>query len=280
MGFGSFRTATLATIVCVCLALLGAGCRSTSVAVKSGQRIEPFNFSISSASDEFHIEGYLAHGAEPGRLPTLLVLNPGAGNARKCIKTACRYTQLGINVACISLPGYGGSSGPGRFSGPQSVAAARHALDLLAARPDVDGSRMGVWGLETGAVTAGLLMDADRRPRVVILQSGTYDMTQFWPEARLLTKLSILHQIWPSHRVLKERSVVDHLPPKLTCKVLILHGRKDKRVPLNQAEQLAAALRDRGAAVETHYYQGGGDKLGSRVDSAVAAFLRQNLLPG
>jgi dipeptidyl aminopeptidase/acylaminoacyl peptidase len=125
-----------------------------------------------------------------------------------------------------------------------------------------------------------LLMDADRRPRVVILQSGTYDMTHFWPEARLLTKLSILHQVWPSHRVLKERSVVDHLPPKLSCRVLILHGRQDMRVPLNQAERLATALRGRGATVETHYYEGAGDRLGSRVDTAVAEFLRQNLLPG
>ena len=80
-------------------------------------------------------------------------------------------------------------------------------------------------------------MDVDARPRVVILQSGTYDMTKYWPEARWFMKLWIWHQVWPSNRVLKERSVIEHLPAKLKCKVLILHGEEDKRTPVGQAEQ-------------------------------------------
>jgi dipeptidyl aminopeptidase/acylaminoacyl peptidase len=175
------------------------------------------------------------------------------------------------------LPGNGKSSGPGRFVGPQAVAATQHALDLLAGRPDVDRARMGVWGLGNGAVAAGLVMDRDERARVVILQSGTYDLPEFWPKARLLTKLSILHQVWPSKRVLKERSVIDHLPRKLNCNVLILHGRNDRHAPVAQAEQLAIALRERGARVQTRFFNHGGDRLGTRVDDTVAQFLRQNL---
>ena len=262
----------------VLLAVALSGCHTSEQKIRKNPRIEPFDYRITSDKDDFHIEGYLGRSSEPGRQPALLVLNP-AGDAVRCIKSNYHLTDLGLHVACISLPGSGKSSGPGRFVGPQAVAAGRRAIDLLAARADVDPSRIGVWGLANGAVAAGLLMDVDPRPHVVILQSGAYDMTQFWPQASWLTKLSILHQVWPSRRVLKERSVMAHLPPRLSCKVLILHGEEDRRTPVKQAERLAVALRERGASVQTQYFPSGNHALGARADSAVAAFLRANLLP-
>ena len=113
----------------------------------------------------------------------MLVLNGEKGNARQCIETSPAWRAMGIRIVCVSLPGYGQSSGPSRFVGPQSVTAARHAIDLLAARPDVDPRRIAVWGMGDGAVAAGLLMDSDQRPRAFILQSGAYDMLKLWPEA-------------------------------------------------------------------------------------------------
>jgi len=257
-----------------------AGCRAANAKlVLADARVEPFNFDVSAGQDQFHIEGLLARNADAsGRRPVLLVLNPRGGNARRCIESAGHLTDLGIHVACISLPGYGASSGPSRFLGPQSVAATRRALDLLVARKDVDASRLGLWGLSTGAVVAGLTMDQDPRLRAVILQSGAYDMTAFWPQAPLLTKLEILHEVWPSKRVLRERSVVDHLPDRLDCNVLILHGENDKRIPLDQAKLLEQALRLRGAQVETVYFPKARDSLGGRVEQPLELFLRDKLI--
>ena len=240
--------------------------------------LSPFNFQISSGADQYQIEGFIARAKQPGRLPAVLVLNGDRGNARGCIENTGHFAEMGIQVACISLPGYGKSSGPSRFVGAQSVAAARRALDLLAARPDVDPARMAVWGLADGAVAAGLLMDSDPRPRAVILQSGAYDMLKLWPEAPLGTKLSILRQVWPSKRVLRERSVIENLPAHLDCSVLILHGVHDRPRPIDQAEQLAEALADRGAHVETHYFPKGAHELGRDVDLPLRNFLRDNLI--
>ncbi|HEY2105594.1 MAG TPA: prolyl oligopeptidase family serine peptidase [Candidatus Binataceae bacterium] len=262
----------------VFLAILLAGCHSSAGAIRKNPRVEPFDYQISVGQDQYHIEGYLARAPQSGREPALLVINP-SGDAIKCIKSSLQLTLLDLHIACISLPCTGKSSGPGRYVGPQAVAAARRAIDLLSQRADVDPDRLGVWGVADGAVAAGLLMDADPRPRVVILQSGAYDMTRFWPEARWFTKLSILHQVWPSRRVLKERSVIDHLPPRLKCKVLILHGEEDKRTPLHQAEQLAAALQERGASVKTRYFPDENHRLGPRAYGEVVEFLRANLVP-
>ena len=269
-------------VVLVGAVLILAAChRSTpkSPALRPKLELQPFNFQVASSSDQYQIEGYVARAAQPGRLPALLVLNGDKGNARQCISNTGHFTSLGLVVACISIPGYGRSSGPSRFVGPPSVAAAHQALDLLTGRPDVDPKRLAVWGVGDGAVAAGLLMDSDSRPRVVILQSGAYDMLKLWPEASLRTKLGILRQVWPSKRALRERSVVEHLPPKLNCHVLILHGNRDPKMPVRQAEQLAQALTDRGAQVETYYFPKGSHELGASVDAPLTDFLRDHLLP-
>ncbi len=238
---------------------------------------EPLNFQISSGEDHYQIEGYFAHSAEPGRMPALLVLNGDGGDAHQCIIHALQFVALQIRLACISLPGYGKSSGPSRYVGPPSIEAARRGLDLLAARPEVDPSHLAIWGIADGAVAAGLLMDSDRRVHAVILQSGAYDLLRFWPGAPIGTKLSILRQVWPSKRVLQERSVIENMPNKLNCNVLILHGERDHKTPVNQAEQLARALRARGAHVETRFFADGSHRLGKKVNQPLRDFLRANL---
>jgi dipeptidyl aminopeptidase/acylaminoacyl peptidase len=268
---------TLSYLIFATLAF-GACRLSRAGVVNQIPRTEQFSFQVAAGKDQFQIEGYLALSSDSGRDPVLLILNPGGGDATRCIKSNWHLTELGIHVACISIPGYGESSGPSRYIGPQAVASARRALDLLVARPDVDSNRLGVWGLSNGAVVAGLVMDSDPRPRAVVLQSGAYDMIRFWPEATLLTKLAILHEVWPSSRVLKERSVIAHLPPKLGCRVLIMHGEQDPNTPVRQARRLEQELRARGAHVQTCYFPDARHMLGKRVDQPLEAFLRDNLV--
>ncbi len=257
------------------LALVLASC---SPRPSAKPNVEPFNFEVALGSSKYQIVGYLALTPELGRWPALLVLNGGKGDARHCIDRSTEFTEMGIQVACICIPGYGGSSGPSRFVGPQSVEVARRALDLLAQRPEVDPARLAVWGLSQGAMAAGLLMDSDTRLRAVILQSGAYDLVSLWPSAPLETKLKILREVWPSRRVLEERSVIAHLPARLDCSVLILHGERDKQVPLGQAQLLARALREHGAKVETRYFPMAAHDLGNRVRPPLRKFLRENLL--
>jgi predicted esterase len=273
---GFLRLAIVAVIVMV--AALG-GCRSTEHSIIARYpNVQPFNFDIALGPNQFHIDGYLTQSSVPGRVPGMLVLNGGESDAARCVGMSQGVAAMGIEVACISIPGYGQSSGPSRFVGPQSVAAAVRALDLLSERPDVDANRIAVWGLGNGAVAAGLLMDYDARPRALILQSGAYDLLTLWPQATWRTKLSILHEVWPSQRVLRERSVIQNLPTRLDCSVLILHGDDDNRAPVAQAVRLANALKARGAHVSTVYFPKASHDLGMRVQPELRAFLRENLI--
>ncbi|HYL60600.1 MAG TPA: prolyl oligopeptidase family serine peptidase [Candidatus Acidoferrales bacterium] len=277
------RPAVLRTIA-VSLAALIFGVAMTACRIPGKSpaarysNVDAFNFDIALGPRQYHIEGFLTRTHEPGRRPGLLVLNGEARTVDQCVQMSQRVSAMGIQVACVNIPGYGGSSGPSRFVGEPSVLASRKALDLLASRADIDSGRLAVWGLGHGAVAAGLLMDYDTRPRALILQSGCYDMLSLWPEAPLRTKLSILREVWPSKRVLRERSVIANMPPKLDVSVLIIHGTRDNRMPLKQAVRLADALRARGAKVSTCYYPKASHDLGKRVEPELRAFLRDNLL--
>jgi len=266
-------------IVAIALATSMLACRMPGKSIESNYKnVDQFNFDVAMGPKNYHIEGYLTRSAYNGRLPGLLVLNGGEGNVERCVKMSQDIAAMGIQVACVNIPGYGKSSGPSRFVGQPSVVASRRALDILAARADVDSTRLAVWGLGHGAVAAGLLMDYDSRPRALILESGLYDPLTLWPDAPLRTKLSILREVWPSKRILKERSVIANLPPRLDCSVLIMHGERDNRVPVGQAVKLADALRVRGAKVSTRYFPQASHDLGKRVEPELRAFLRDNLL--
>jgi dipeptidyl aminopeptidase/acylaminoacyl peptidase len=266
-------------VVAIVFAVSMIACRIPGKSIESKyDNVRPFNFDVAVGPKNYHIEGYLTRSAEQGRLPGLLVLNGGEGNVDRCVQMSQGIAAMGIHVACVNIPGYGNSSGPSRFVGQPSVLASRRALDLLAGRADVDATRLAVWGLGHGAVAAGLLMDYDSRPRALILESGCYDPLSLWPDAPLRTKLSILREVWPSKRILKERSVIAHLPPRLECSVLIMHGQQDNRMPVRQAVKLADALRARGAKVQTYYFPKASHDLGKRVEPELRAFLRDNLL--
>ncbi len=266
-------------IVAIALATSMLACRIPGKSIESKYKnVDQFNFDVAAGPKNYHIEGYLTRSAEQGRRPGLLVLNGGEGNVDRCVQMSQGIAAMGIQVACVNIPGYGKSSGPSRFVGQPSVLASRRALDMLAARTDVDSTRLAVWGLGHGALAAGLLMDYDSRPRALILESGVYDPLTLWPQAGLSTKLSILREVWPSKRILKERSVIANLPPKLDCSVLIMHGERDNRVPVGQAVKLADALRVRGARVSTRYFPHASHDLGKRVEPELRAFLRDNLL--
>jgi dipeptidyl aminopeptidase/acylaminoacyl peptidase len=267
------------SIVAIVLATSMIACRIPGKSIASNYKnVDQFNFDVAQGPKNYHIEGYLTRSAELGRRPGLLVLNGGEGNVDRCVQMSQGIAAMGIQVACVSIPGYGNSSGPSRFVGQPSVLASRKALDMLAGRSDVDSTRLAVWGLGHGAVAAGLLMDYDSRPRALILESGCYDPLSLFSEAPLRTKLSILREVWPSKRILKERSVIAHLPPRLDCSVLIMHGEQDNRMPVRQAVKLADALRAHGAKVETYYFPEASHDLGKRVEPDVRAFLRDNLL--
>src|SRR5437867_3391546 len=109
-------TALLSLVLLFILTVAVTACRHPTPTQPQPQlTIEPLSFQVSSGEDHYQIEGFFAHTAEPGKMPALLVLNGDGGDARQCIGQVAKFAELRLRLACISLPGYGKSSGPSRF---------------------------------------------------------------------------------------------------------------------------------------------------------------------
>ncbi len=163
--------------------------------------------------------------------PTLIYFY---GNAM-CLKYAMedfdRFRRLGLNVLIPDYVGYGMSGGSPSERGCQATADA--AYDYLVSKRGVPPSRIvaGGWSLG-GAVAIDL---ADRKPvaGLVVLSAFTSGvdmgrrMTPFLPVSLLLR-----------HRFDNLRKI-----SRIQCPILIGHGRRDRIVPFEMGQRLAAAAK-------------------------------------
>jgi hypothetical protein len=95
-------------VALILLVAATGGCRHSAKAPpRPKPPFVPFNFQIAVGANQYNIEGFIAHAEDPGRLPALLVLTAGEGNARRCIEQSAGLVALGMVEACVSIPGYG-----------------------------------------------------------------------------------------------------------------------------------------------------------------------------
>ena len=104
----------------------------------------------------------------------MLFLHGSGGDRRDLILEAALLARRGAVTMTISQPNDVTTYRP-------LVVNARRALDTLAARSDVDPTRLGVVGFSLGAQTAAILVGDDHRPRTagIIGGRGT-DVALYW----------------------------------------------------------------------------------------------------
>jgi len=124
--------------------------------------------------DSTRVDAYLVVPRTPGRHPAVLFLHGSGGSRLDLLVPAARLARRGAVTLAITEP-------PTAETYRPLVVDARRALDLLAARRDVDPSRLGVVGFSLGGQIAAILAGADPRPVAVgvIAGRGT-DVALYW----------------------------------------------------------------------------------------------------
>jgi len=113
--------------------------------------------------------GQLDHsGADPPAGPAVLICNGNAGDRSHRLPLAEALAKRGYSVLLFDYRGYAGN--PGTPSEDGLRADARAAVDVLAARPEVDPNRIAYFGESLGAAVAGG-MATERPPAALILRS-------------------------------------------------------------------------------------------------------------
>jgi pimeloyl-ACP methyl ester carboxylesterase len=138
------------------------------------------------------------------------------------------FQPPGAALLVVDYPGYGASGGQATEAGIYEAAAL--AYDALARRPDVDRSRIYVYGRSLGTAPATRVA-AEHEVAGLILESP-------YTNAREMAARS--YRIVPSFLV---RLHLDNLATikRVRCPVLVFHGTADRLVPMDMGRRVAEA---------------------------------------
>jgi dipeptidyl aminopeptidase/acylaminoacyl peptidase len=232
------------------------------------------------------IEYFLSRPDGPGPRPTIIFLHGhqpllsrpgGAAFVRWGVLDG--YARKGYLAVSISLPGYGGSSGPEDFAGPFT----QHAVEAVLAKLIADGlaaqNKVVIQGVSLGAVTAALVAAHDRRVTGLVLISGLYDFPAFLadpksPGAREI-EFAVNRQTGGGEDALRSRSALLSAS-RIKASALILNGARDDRTDPAQALRLAGLINRHGGRARAHIYSQYGHEIPvkarqTEVDAFIAA---------
>ena len=168
-----------------------------------------------------------------------------------------QFAQKGYLAVSVSLPGYGGSSGPEDFAGPFTQNAVQAVMSKLIADHKAIADKVLIEGVSLGAVTAALLAQKNQQIAGLVLISGLYDFPSFLADPKtpgaLAVKAAIYHQTGGSAEALEARSALREAA-KIRAATLILNGAQDDRTDPDQARRLAAAISANGTKAIVHIY--------------------------
>jgi dipeptidyl aminopeptidase/acylaminoacyl peptidase len=150
--------------------------------------------------------------------------------------------KRGYVAASVSQPGYGQSDGPAEFCGPFTQEAVLGAIEFLRRKPFVNPNKVALFGYSRGAIASSMVATRDPRLSAVILGGGAYDFRTWYPTAISGINRYIEQEAGTTPDAFRDRSAIDHVD-KIRASVLVLHGEKDDRVPLTQAQEFVKKLK-------------------------------------
>lgn len=234
------------------------------------------------------IEFFLQRPLTAGPQPALILLHgnqpslPSAGG-RVFVQWGEleRLSAMGFAVAAISLPGFGGSTGPKDFAGPFAQDAVGAVISHLEQTGIAKPEYATIQGISLGAVTGALLAAKDRRIVGLVLISGAYDLPSLFANQGRSSVAEVLaefnRQTGGGEQALRERSALFQAT-KIKAHTLILNGARDDRTDPAQAEQLKNAILAGGGQAESIIYPEFGHAIPAQTrQPRIDAFLAQLL---
>src|SRR2546422_3544828 len=106
------------------------------------------------ASDGVLLSGWLVKGAP--RAPVILLCHDLGGSRSTLLGSAVSLNRAGYALLVFDFRGHGLSTGTGGYLGVDEKRDILGATEFLKTRNDVDGSRVGLWGVGMGGEAGAL----------------------------------------------------------------------------------------------------------------------------
>jgi pimeloyl-ACP methyl ester carboxylesterase len=195
-------------VLLVIIFLMGGGAYALLYTVthppRDKSRIDPADLLLRTddvtfrASDGVLLSGWLVKGTP--RAPAIIMCHDLGGSRSSFLGSAVPLNRAGYPVLVFDFRGHGLSAGSGGFLGVDEAHDIAGAIEFLQTRSDVDGGRIGLWGIGMGAY-AGALAAVDH------------------PEVKALA----LDSLYPEVSAQMDRLVGAQIPPAFHFILPVLH---------------------------------------------------------
>lgn len=214
--------------------------------------------------DGIELPALLRKPAGVDRAPVVLMI-PGLDSVKEELQsTADYFLRRGMATLAIDGPGQGETEFVRNIE-PAYEKPAGAAIDWLEKRPDVDASRLGLYGVSLGGYYAVRVAAHEPRLRATIELAGTYSLVDNWDNRSSLSRGAYRKRSGARDDAeAKERSraiAMAGLGKLIKAPILVMHGKKDPIAPFQGAEKLAAET----PSAETAFFEDGNHGMTNRV---------------
>jgi dienelactone hydrolase len=175
--------------------------------------------------------------------PPILIMCMGLDSAKEEMDSNERvFLDRGMATLTFDGPGQGEAEYELPIRGDYE-APVKSVVDWVEQRADVDGSRIGLWGVSLGGYYAPRAAAFEKRIKACIALSGPYDWADIWSglpdltrEAfRVRAKCASQEDARRVGATLSLKGVAE----KITCPLFVVAGKLDRLVPWQEGERLA-----------------------------------------
>jgi len=178
--------------------------------------------------------------------PPVIILVPGLDSVKEELHTyGDDFLRRGMAVLAIDGPGQGEMEFEYPLRHDYEVPV-KYAVDYLANRPDVDIHRVGLMGVSFGGQFAVRAAAFEPRLKAVIENCGPYNQSLNFKNRPVISRDTMVHRLKAAneedalHKL--QHFNLQGVADKVTCPLLVIQGRRDRLVPAEQGERIAAEV--------------------------------------
>jgi dienelactone hydrolase len=194
------------------------------------------------------LAAYLRVPAATSRVaaPPVVIMVPGLDSTKEELQATAEYLLArGMATLAIDGPGQGEAEYDLRIE-PAYEKVATAVVDYLVGRADVDGGRVGLFGVSLGGYYAARAAAREKRLRAVVDLAGPYRLDLDWDELPEQTRATFQVRSGAASddeaRARAGTLTLEEAAGEITTPLLILGGGRDRITPAHHQERLASEV--------------------------------------
>lgn len=180
----------------------------------------------------------------PGASPhPVVILVPGLDSAKEELRpTEQLFLDRGVATLVVDGPGQGEAEYDLPIRPDWEIPGAA-IIDAIEALPEIDSSRIGIWGVSLGGYYAPRVASGDRRIKACISLSGPFTFGKEWHDLPILTRDAFrVRSFSRSDEEARSKALeltLEGLAEGITAPLLVIAGGRDRLIPSYNANLIA-----------------------------------------